>query len=66
MGKIPCEYALSNSDCPFMKSKYERLGKAYSITGDIKCVGIGNPGCELGLSENSLKRYKWAYRAGFA
>jgi len=69
MKKISCEFAnigSENPDCPFMKRKYERLGKAYSITGDVKCVGVGNPGCELGLNGINLRKYKWNYRAGFA
>jgi len=68
MGKkiIPCNIATIGSTipkCPPMKRLYERFGNAYSPSGDVSCVGIGEPGCMGGFSDLYVRTYKWEQRA---
>ncbi len=59
--KVPCNLALvgsSNSKCRTMENLYKRYSYIYSPSGDVSCVGIGEPGCLGGFSKTYIKEQK--------
>ena len=61
----PCNLAnigSSKPKCPIMERLYKRLGREYSPSGDIDCVGMGEVGCAGGFSKADGRLYRWKQR----